>query len=188
VIEYVPYDGHRCIHELFNCTPEHADHFEHDLYKSLDETTAIEVAVNLYTIHDLYNHLTKLRIEFPHITKVLLDFDFTSYKSLSYIDSNKSGYIHDHLFSIDGLTYETIGYREELVFTRMSIPHYFKNIEYIKSLYWEEGSLCDYLSNNFHKGHTSYDIYSTMNYHYPMSYDKWDNMITTSYNNLYNTK
>ena len=84
MIEYVPYDGHRCIHELFNCTPEHADHFEHDLYKSLDETTAIEVAVNLYTIHDLYNHLTKLRIEFPHITKVLLDFDFTSYKSLSY--------------------------------------------------------------------------------------------------------
>ena len=75
-----------------------------------------------------------------------------------------------------------------MVFTRMSIPHYFKNIEYIKSLYWEEGSLCDYLSNNFHKGQTIYDIYNTMNYHYPMSYDKWDIMITTSYNNLYNTK
>lgn len=188
MIEYVQYDGHRCIHELLNCTPEHADHFEHDLYKSLDETTAIKVAVNLFTIHDLYNHLTKLRIEFPHITKVLLDFDFTSCKSLSYIDDNLSGYF-DHLFSVGGLTYETIGYSsEQLVFTRMPIPHWFENIEYIKSLYWEKESLCDYLSNNFHKEYIINDIYKTMNYHCHISHFKWDNMITTSYNNLYNTK
>jgi hypothetical protein len=187
MIEYVPYDGHRCIHELLHCTPEAHDYFEHDLYKSLNETTAIKVAVNLYTLLEVYCHLKNVRIEFPHITHVLLDFDFTSYKSLSYIDSMKAGYITDGNYrNINGFNYEIIGYMQELVFEKMPLEHYHENIEYIKSLYWEEGSMSEYLSTSFNNDYTIHDIYKTINYNYPMSYDEWDNMITTSYNNLHN--
>ena len=184
------YNAHRCIYETLH-KPQDSSPFDNWLenhHANLLAVDTISVTVNMYSHGGLHMHLNALKVEYPNITNIVLKIPTGTFDSLEYIDvANRLKCKLSCLTDVAGLNFIldfTEGDMFELdefsKFKDMSIEHYNTNIAYIKSMYTQsnDDGTALWMSKYFHRDTPYSRWYYALNHHFPMSYKKWDELIS----------
>lgn len=180
----VRYDGHACDHELLHRNIHNDFNFEDNLIKELRESDTVITDINLYTLFNAPAHFQILRKEFPNIRHIILTADSGSFDSVTYSERfdmfNPEKLVHPtmgyHKFTV---TFDWSKYRKK---SRMPLCDYYKNLHFLKGLYWAGNEIGIYLSTNFVIQDSQYSHwYKSLNQYYPIADVEWDNLVQSSY-------
>lgn len=180
----VRYDGHACDHEILHRMIYNDMNYMSNLKYALKETDIIIFDVNLYTIYNAYSHFQILREEYPNIKNIVLTADSKSWNSIVYSD-------RFDMFCPEHLIHPTMDYHKFTVTfdwtrfhkkTTMTFCDYYKNLKFLKGLYWCGNDIDIYMSDKFKILDSSYSHwYKSLSQYHPLSPEEWDQIIINNY-------